>query len=155
MQNVSAINPPGVIDTRNFTGELANHITRINQYIDFRNILDYGCGNGEFVKYLKHRGYNAYGYDPYVPGYQEKPSQSFDVISSIESMEHFGCHIKEEFDYIASHCKLLYMVTGIYRGERRWHYALPQFGHCSIISEDTIRYLKTLYKDITIIVRSG
>jgi SAM-dependent methyltransferase len=32
------------------------------------SLLDYGCGSGIFVKYLRERGFsNCYGYDPYAP----------------------------------------------------------------------------------------
>ena len=30
------------------------------------NVLDYGCGSGGFVKYLRDKSINAYGYDPIV-----------------------------------------------------------------------------------------
>lgn len=42
------------------------------------NILDFGCGKGFDVHYLKDIGYNIHGYDPY---YQpNKPNCKFDTI---------------------------------------------------------------------------
>ena len=28
------------------------------------NVLDFGCGSGDFVDFLRHKSVNAYGYDP-------------------------------------------------------------------------------------------
>jgi|AZII01.1.fsa_nt_gi SAM-dependent methyltransferase len=55
------------------------------------SILDYGCGNGIFVEYLKQRGYlNVVGYDPYVPEFSSlPPAQSlFDVVVNNDTLEH-------------------------------------------------------------------
>ncbi len=55
------------------------------------SILDYGCGNGIFVDYLKERGYqHAIGYDPYVPAFAHLPNESapFDVIVNNDTLEH-------------------------------------------------------------------
>ena len=30
------------------------------------NVLDYGCGSGEFVRFLRRKSVNAYGYDPNI-----------------------------------------------------------------------------------------
>ncbi len=34
-------------------------------------ILDFGCGKGRDVEYLRENGYDAYGYDPYNPEYSD------------------------------------------------------------------------------------
>lgn len=34
-------------------------------------ILDFGCGKGRDVEYLREQGYDAYGYDPYNPEYSD------------------------------------------------------------------------------------
>lgn len=52
-------------------------------------LLDYGCGNGIFVDYLKLRGYaNVVGYDPYVADYAQLPEKQFDVVVSNDVLEH-------------------------------------------------------------------
>jgi len=55
------------------------------------SILDYGCGNGIFVDYMKQRGYmNIVGYDPYVPEFAALPSAQapFDVVVNNDTLEH-------------------------------------------------------------------
>ena len=42
------------------------------------NILDYGCGFGSDVKFIKEEGYNIIGYDPYY--YPDRPQEKFDTI---------------------------------------------------------------------------
>lgn len=53
-------------------------------------ILDYGCGNGIFVDYLKQQGYtHVVGYDPYVPEYEKLPAEGiFDVVVNNDVLEH-------------------------------------------------------------------
>ncbi|MBV1891789.1 MAG: class I SAM-dependent methyltransferase [Gammaproteobacteria bacterium] len=55
------------------------------------SILDYGCGNGIFIDYLKQKGYsNVTGYDPYVPEFSQFPSTQipFDFIVNNDTLEH-------------------------------------------------------------------
>jgi uncharacterized protein len=54
-------------------------------------ILDYGCGVGNFVTYLKSKGYrNAFGYDPYVEKFSDKNilAGRFDFVVSQDIIEH-------------------------------------------------------------------
>jgi glycosyltransferase involved in cell wall biosynthesis/SAM-dependent methyltransferase len=54
-------------------------------------ILDYGCGQGLFLEYLKKRGYmNGFGFDPHVERYQA-PSvleQNYDWVIGMDVIEH-------------------------------------------------------------------
>lgn len=54
------------------------------------SILDYGCGNGLFVLFLKGRGYpNAIGYDPYVQEFASLPeSGTFECVVANDVIEH-------------------------------------------------------------------
>jgi SAM-dependent methyltransferase len=54
------------------------------------SILDYGCGNGIFVRFLHQKGYiNVAGYDPYVPEFSELPENKlFDCIIANDVIEH-------------------------------------------------------------------
>ena len=38
------------------------------------NVLDYGCGSGDFVKYLRSRSVRAYGYDPNIKFSSNEPA---------------------------------------------------------------------------------
>lgn len=54
-------------------------------------ILDYGCGSGLFVEYLKHKGYDLVsGYDAFDPSFQDKTplSRTYDVVVSYDVIEH-------------------------------------------------------------------
>lgn len=54
-------------------------------------ILDYGCGAGLFVEFLREQGIeNATGYDPYVPEYadQRRLEEQYDAVVSYDVIEH-------------------------------------------------------------------
>lgn len=53
-------------------------------------ILDWGCGGGVFVEYLKTKGYvNAEGYDPYVTAFSSLSNgQKFDFVIVNDVIEH-------------------------------------------------------------------
>lgn len=62
-------------------------------------ILDYGCGNGKLVAYLRQRGFAVYGYDPEpaavalaqkwgLPVFGEIPDKKYDVVMFWHSLEH-------------------------------------------------------------------
>ena len=55
------------------------------------SILDYGCGNGGFVRFLRERGYaKAHGYDPYSSTFGDRKilADRFDVVASQDVIEH-------------------------------------------------------------------
>ncbi len=53
------------------------------------SILDYGCGNGVFIQYLKGRGYpRVEGYDPYVAPFSKMPEHQFDCVMANDVIEH-------------------------------------------------------------------
>jgi 2-polyprenyl-3-methyl-5-hydroxy-6-metoxy-1,4-benzoquinol methylase len=55
------------------------------------SVLDYGCGNGTFVRYLRSRGYaGAEGYEPYSPEFSSRSvlSKRFDFVLSQDVIEH-------------------------------------------------------------------
>jgi 2-polyprenyl-3-methyl-5-hydroxy-6-metoxy-1,4-benzoquinol methylase len=54
-------------------------------------ILDYGCGAGVFVEFLREKGYTqAYGYDAYVPAFADKKvlGERYDAVVSFDVIEH-------------------------------------------------------------------
>lgn len=70
--------------------------SRLNQIIKFglkkhHSLLDYGCGNGSFVKYLQSRGYkNTQGYDPFSVEFNNKAicEKKYDFVISQDVIEH-------------------------------------------------------------------
>lgn len=54
-------------------------------------ILDYGCGAGLFVQFLKEQGYaEVYGFDAYMPGFADACvlEQQYDAVVSYDVIEH-------------------------------------------------------------------
>ncbi len=54
-------------------------------------ILDHGCGNGNFVRFLHERGFAyARGYDPYSPDFADPAllGTGYDVVTSQDVVEH-------------------------------------------------------------------
>lgn len=54
-------------------------------------ILDYGCGAGLYVSFLRGKAYtNAFGYDPFVPEYADPRmlASSYDAVVSYDVIEH-------------------------------------------------------------------
>ena len=56
-----------------------------------QSILDYGCGDGRLVQYLRSAGYDqAYGFDSYGQGYTDDAvlSRQYDCVVSQDCLEH-------------------------------------------------------------------
>jgi 2-polyprenyl-3-methyl-5-hydroxy-6-metoxy-1,4-benzoquinol methylase len=54
-------------------------------------VLDYGCGAGLFVRFLRQKGLNqVFGYDAFVPEYQDprRLEESYDAVVSYDVIEH-------------------------------------------------------------------
>jgi SAM-dependent methyltransferase len=54
-------------------------------------VLDFGCGNGLLIEFLKRKGFrNAVGFDPYVPGFENlhPPRDGFDCVIANDVIEH-------------------------------------------------------------------
>jgi SAM-dependent methyltransferase len=84
--------PPNVrrldVFARGTLGNLLRRLERAGLGKDAR-ILDYGCGNGLFVRFLRRRGYRQVsGYDPYVAGYTHLPEGPFDCVVANDVIEH-------------------------------------------------------------------
>ncbi|MBV9744051.1 MAG: class I SAM-dependent methyltransferase [Acidobacteriia bacterium] len=69
-------------------------------------ILDYGCGGGGFVRFLREKGYsNAFGYDPYVPEYADASllEERYDAVTTWDVIE----HVEDPRGFLESMTKLL------------------------------------------------
>jgi len=59
--------------------------------LEHHAILDFGCGNGNFIHFLKEKGYvNAKGYDPFSSHFADQSicAQKFDIVTSQDVIEH-------------------------------------------------------------------
>lgn len=70
----------------------ANYLKRLQQCGLQREhrILDYGCGGGHFVSYLREHGYTVEGFDEYSPKFGDRAvlAEKYDCIVSQDVLEH-------------------------------------------------------------------
>lgn len=111
--------------------------TRLDRLRGFNTILDYGCGNGHLVKFLKNNGKRAMGYDKFNPKYPMKKWKPFDAIVMVEVIEHFY----PPFDEFDTAYKLLKKVGMLYIESsftdilnHNHPYYNPEIGHSHIFS---------------------
>ena len=113
-------------------------------------ILDYGCGNGMFVRFLKARSYpNVSGYDPFVEEFADLPEQTmFDCVVANDVNEHVSDPVSLVQDCV-KHLKpggLLYVGTpeseGVEMNNLEPHVMkLHQPFHRTILSQETLKAL--------------
>lgn len=118
------------------------------------SILDYGCGNGLFVGYLRERGYgHVQGYDPYFAEFSKapEPRSQFDCLILNDVIEH--C---EDLRGIIADCigllkpgGLLYIGTADSqpvdpKDLKRHVMRLHQPFHRTIVTAETLRGLVSL-----------
>lgn len=74
---------------RGTLGNLLKRLQRAGLKKEY-SILDYGCGNGVLLQYLREQGYqDLSGYDPYVEAFQRLPSsRRFDCVVANDVIEH-------------------------------------------------------------------
>jgi SAM-dependent methyltransferase len=54
-------------------------------------ILDWGCGSGMYVDFMRGAGYDVDGFDPYNPKYDQLPKpDSYDLVNMCEVIEHLS-----------------------------------------------------------------
>ncbi|HYT32062.1 MAG TPA: class I SAM-dependent methyltransferase [Thermoanaerobaculia bacterium] len=72
-------------------GTLANLLARLER-AGLRkedSILDYGCGNGVFLQFLREKGFTRVaGYDPFVAEFSSLPAGPFDCVVANDLIEH-------------------------------------------------------------------
>jgi 2-polyprenyl-6-hydroxyphenyl methylase/3-demethylubiquinone-9 3-methyltransferase len=112
-------------------------------------ILDYGGGMGILAQTLRDRGYaGVQVYDPFVPEFAARPSSQFDLIISIETVEH-SPRPRQTFDEMASLLadpglilfSTLLQPDDIQRLGTSWWYVAPRNGHVSIFTTESLREL--------------
>jgi 2-polyprenyl-3-methyl-5-hydroxy-6-metoxy-1,4-benzoquinol methylase len=112
-------------------------------------VLDYGCGSGALVRYLRESGYqNANGYDHYSPEFhlQERLEQRYDCIVSQDVIGHVAepWELLRTFDQLANPGALISIGTpnaeGVDLKDPEWFvHALHQPYHRHILAGTVLR----------------
>jgi 2-polyprenyl-3-methyl-5-hydroxy-6-metoxy-1,4-benzoquinol methylase len=115
------------------------------------SVLDYGCGNGILVQFLKDRGYSHMtGFDPYVKEFSQRPGSSFDCVIANDVIEHCAspCDMIKECTSTLNPGGLLYIGTadaeGVNMAQLEAHIMrlhLPF--HRVILTQESLRRLAT------------
>lgn len=74
---------------------LTRRLTRVG--LDKQHkVLDYGCGSGLLVKYLKGKGYDVVGYDPYSEDHGDEAAldKRYDLVIAQDVVEHADCPLE-------------------------------------------------------------
>jgi cyclopropane fatty-acyl-phospholipid synthase-like methyltransferase len=101
-------------------------------------VLDFGCGKGTFVDYLKANGVRAIGYDAHSEDYNKPPlKDTYDTITCIEVIEHLYAPFNE-FKVMYDSLKeggVLYIESSFADWVDKDHpYLNPKIGHGCIFS---------------------
>ena len=146
--------PKNIILTDNNSPEERNnnslYSTRLkrmlNECKNIQTVLDFGCGTGQFVEFLKLKNINAVGIDQNTKLTLNNIDMKVDTVTMVESIE----HLYDPIPIIEKLYQLL-NVNGIFYIESSFvdfldnlkycSYVDPRIGHCSINSVKSIKYI--------------
>jgi hypothetical protein len=129
---------------------------RIAQFIDSCfgrsktiSILDYGGGNGELARALKRIGFTSLAvYDPFVPEFSLPPAGTYDLILSIEVMEHAAAPLElvRDIARFAGPTTVVLFSTllqppDILKLGMNWWYIGPRNGHLTLHTQKSLEAL--------------
>jgi hypothetical protein len=113
------------------------------------SILDYGGGSGALAQAVREHGFPfVESYDPFVPTIASRPNRRFDVIVSIEVVEH-SPRPRQTFEDMISLLNdpglilisTLFQPDDIRKLGSSWWYIAPRNGHVSLYTADSVRAL--------------
>ena len=113
------------------------------------SLLDYGCGNGVMIDQLRKAGFaDCEGYDPISPDFSRKPDRRFNIIASIETLEHVPNPAKfvEDVDTFSDDRSIILFTTLVQPKNfdeigLNWWYVAPRSGHISLHSKTSLTRL--------------
>ena len=115
---------------------------------NFKNVLDYGGGDGLFTRIMRDYKINCFNYDKYsnalyskrfdIPNFK-KP----DIVTSFETVEHFADPNVEFNKIFENNPKMIILTTKIYKNQNKdWDYFEFQTGqHIFFYTKDAFEYL--------------
>lgn len=113
------------------------------------SVLDYGGGAGVLAQTVREHGFSCVeSYDPFVPAFASRPNRKFDVIISIEVLEH-SPRPRQTFEDMISLLSdpglilisTLFQPDDIRKLGSSWWYMAPRNGHVSLYTADSVRVL--------------
>lgn len=115
--------------------------------------LDYGGGNGRLSRTLREAGIDSRSFDPFVEGHDQRPQETFDLVTAFEVFEHVPSIERLMLDLSAlTHDESLVMFStaisdgNIAENQRlSWWYAAPRNGHISLYSRNSLARLANHY----------
>ena len=109
-------------------------------------VVDFGCGNGEYGRFLSSRGIECLDIDQDTKlQLRDIPDESVDGINMVEVIEHLydpTAYFKE-FYRVLKPGGQLYVESSFVNGQdlQRWEYLSPAIGHCLVHSERSLALL--------------
>lgn len=112
--------------------------------------IDYGCGYGLFVRMMRDKGFDFYGYDKYCQNlfcesFEADLNQSYELVSAFEVFEHFVEPL-EELEKLLQLSRNILFSTQLLPADHPkpndwWYYALHEGQHISIYTPKALLQL--------------
>ncbi|PYE30504.1 methyltransferase family protein [Idiomarina fontislapidosi] len=139
-------NDPADAHYRGFLNRLWQPLKVLCQQSNYKTALDFGSGPGPTLHLMmREAGLDAHHYDPIYSPDKTRLSQSYDVVTCTEVIEHF-CYPQQDFIRLRSLVKpggvLATMTKPCVAAQQfpNWHYK-NDLTHVSFFSERTYHYI--------------